>query len=177
MSRKPRPDLAARNSARVDPGAPSRLWVSEHNIWRGMLQRCHNPKAKDYPRYGGRGIAVCEEWRASFTAFLIDVGQRPSAAHSLDRIRNDEGYFKTNCEWRLATQQCRNRRSNTRIEFRGENLTLVEWSRRTGIGRVLIMHRLRAGWTTEDALTVAPSRSMNSRHRNRRGNKELTPCS
>src|SRR5690348_10456991 len=28
--------------------------TSLHSVWRGMVQRCSNPKAKRYLRYGGR---------------------------------------------------------------------------------------------------------------------------
>lgn len=36
---------------------------TEYNVWRGMLRRCYSKWSKDYMRYGGRGITVCEEWR------------------------------------------------------------------------------------------------------------------
>ena len=31
-------------------------------IWQSMKQRCFNKSRKDYPRYGGKGITVCDEW-------------------------------------------------------------------------------------------------------------------
>lgn len=33
-----------------------------YNRWFGMLARCYNPKRRDYPRYGGRGVTVCKQW-------------------------------------------------------------------------------------------------------------------
>ena len=39
-----------------------------YQIWRMMKVRCCNPNEKDYPRYGGRGIQVCQEWMNSFEA-------------------------------------------------------------------------------------------------------------
>lgn len=33
-----------------------------YQTWKNMRQRCNNPKRKDYPRYGGRGISICPEW-------------------------------------------------------------------------------------------------------------------
>lgn len=83
---------------------------NRYAIWVGMNQRCHNPKAAGYPNYGGRGIAVCPQWRDDFHAFTADVGPRPSPEHSLDRTDNDGNYEPGNVEWVLARQQIANRR-------------------------------------------------------------------
>lgn len=134
-----------------------------------MLDRCENASAPDFPRYGGRGITVCESWHA-LDNFTRDVGPKPPGM-SLDRRDNDRGYSPDNCRWATASEQSSNRRSNRLIEFNGKRQTLAKWSSETGIGRVLISHRLRAGWSVEEALTKRPSRSLNSRHR--RGTKEV----
>ena len=44
--------------------------LPEYNIWRGMLDRCYNKETAAYPRYGGRGITVSDEWKESFEALL-----------------------------------------------------------------------------------------------------------
>lgn len=82
----------------------------EYSIRHGMIRRCHAPGSPGYAEYGGRGIAVCDEWRASFDAFFADMGPRPSRLHSIDRINPDLGYFKENCRWALPTTQARNKR-------------------------------------------------------------------
>src|SRR4051812_47986740 len=38
---------------------------SEHGIWCHIKQRCGNPRNPKYPRYGGRGIKVCQRWSES----------------------------------------------------------------------------------------------------------------
>ena len=43
--------------------------VRLYKIWDGIYQRCYNPNQKDFYRYGGRGIVLCDEWKNS-TAFM-----------------------------------------------------------------------------------------------------------
>lgn len=162
---RPRPDVAARNRAGFKPDAAFRLHPSEYNIWRGMKTRCHVETSKDYERYGARGISVCERWRDSFEAFFADMGPRPSGRHQIDRKDNDGNYEPGNCRWATPRENALNKRSTRMISCFGEMLPLSRWAERTGICRVLIMHRLRNGWSTEEALTARPSRSLNSRHR------------
>lgn len=76
-----------------------------------MRARCRNPRLREYPLYGGRGITVCDRWARSFPAFLADMGPRP-AGTTLDRKDNDGNYEPGNCRWGTRTEQSRNQRSN-----------------------------------------------------------------
>lgn len=38
--------------------------------WSGIVQRCTNPKAANYERYGGRGIDICDDWRNNPEHFM-----------------------------------------------------------------------------------------------------------
>jgi hypothetical protein len=143
----------------------------EYSSWAGMKRRCYCRTDKKYARYGGRGIDICARWRDEFSAFLSDVGPRPSPAHSIGRISNDDGYWcgrsdcpdcgpakrTCNVRWETAREQQRNRSTNTVLELDGVSRCLSEWSEVTGIRSSLIQQRLRAGWTTREALTVPPS--------------------
>lgn len=129
----------------------------EYHIWQGIIYRCENHNAREYKHYGGRGITICASWRNSFESFLNDVGPRPSADHSIDRIDNDGHYEPGNVRWATTIEQLRNQRRNRLIFHDGETLTLAEWSERTGLGTRTIAYRLRAGWA-EDRLFLPSSR-------------------
>lgn len=79
-----------------------------------MRARCRDPNAINYHRYGGRGITVCDRWH-SFSAFLEDMGRKPTPAHTIDRVNNDGNYEPGNCRWATAKEQIANRPSRKGI--------------------------------------------------------------
>lgn len=125
----------------------------EYVAWVSMIQRCTVPTAQGYPLYGGRGITVCGQWADSFAAFLADMGRKPTAAHSLDRIDNAKGYEPGNCRWATASEQQRNKRNTRALTCRGVTRPMAEWAGITGIPKGTIKSRLRYGWTEERAVT------------------------
>ena len=120
--------------------------------WESMKQRCLNPKDPNYHHYGGRGIQVCERWVNSFDSFLADMGQRTSGT-TLDRIDVNGNYEPSNCRWATSKVQNNNQRVTKRYAFNGKEMTTAEISEATGVQQRLIVDRLRAGWSLEEALS------------------------
>ncbi len=129
--------------------------TSEHNSWASMIQRCTLVTAAKYPRYGGRGIRVCERWMA-FENFYADMGRKPTAGHSIDRIDNDGNYDPTNCRWATRSQQMRNKSTTTMLTVDGVTRPLSEWCEIYSIPRQRLDQRVRRGWDHKTAMTAAP---------------------
>src|SRR4030065_1862858 len=91
-------------------------YLPEYQVWLQMKGRCHNPRNKRYPLYGGRGITVCARWQASFQAFLDDVGVRPAPTMKLERKDNGKGYKPSNVGWATQTEQVRNRGKKIQLD-------------------------------------------------------------
>lgn len=89
----------------------------EYRSWTGMKQRCSNPNNPSYAYYGGRGIGFDETW-VSFECFLKDMGNRPSASYSLDRIDPNKNYGPSNCRWATKSQQAKNVRTVNELSSR-----------------------------------------------------------
>lgn len=124
----------------------------EYKTWLGMKERCDNANSCYYNRYGGRGISLCGRWKESFEAFLEDMGPRPSGT-SIDRINNDGNYEPDNCRWATPKEQSRNKRNNRKIVLDGVERLTIEVADETGIPVLVIVKRLKRGWTPERAVS------------------------
>jgi hypothetical protein len=80
-----------------------------YQSWLAMINRCTNPKFKQWKDYGGRGINICPGW-VYFENFLADMGERPTGT-TLDRINVNGNYEPGNCRWADAVTQANNTRA------------------------------------------------------------------
>jgi hypothetical protein len=121
--------------------------------WQGMKRRCLNPREKEYLRYGGRGIKICERW-LKFENFYADMGPRPSSKHSLDRIDSNGNYEPSNCRWATDIEQARNRRDVHLINVNGKKISAIELLEFAAI-KTVIGEKTVASILREDGLEVA----------------------
>lgn len=106
-------------------------------VYKSMLDRCYNPKHREWNNYGGRGIKVCKEWLGeygydAFAEWAMKTGYDPNADFgqcTIDRKDGNKDYEPKNCTWRTNKQQQNNKRNNVILEYNGVKHTLMEWSR------------------------------------------------
>ena len=110
----------------------------EYVCWTAIKQRCTDPNRACFKNYGERGITVCERWANSFTAFLQDMGRKPTPRHVIDRYPDGNGNYEPgNCRWATYSQSNRNRRP---LKTRGGSGTglkgVQQCSRRSWTARI-----------------------------------------
>jgi hypothetical protein len=135
----------------------ARIWkyAKEYRAWTKMLARCYDEQDDRYALYGKRGITVCDRWREEdegFHNFLADMGQAPTKKHTLEREDNDKGYSPENCRWATWKEQAQNRRTNVKLFYRGQTLTMAQWAEKRGMDRRVLWKRLKKGWPLSRAI-------------------------
>lgn len=124
-------------------------------IWSAMKSRCLNETHENFVNYGGRGITVCPEWQMSFEAFIRDMGERPSKAHSLDRIDNNGNYEPGNCRWATKKEQASNQRKNLNFTMGGQLKNLADLAAASGINPSTLYARIVTnGWPLQKAMST-----------------------
>lgn len=138
-----------------------------YKSWDKMIQRCLNPNTQEYKYYGAKGVQVCERWK-DFSAFLEDMGERPSKELTLDRIDCKGNYEPGNCRWANRLTQTNNTRRNVYYEYKGEKKTIAELARIAGVKYNTMYVRLREnGLTPEQAVNLPVVRWGNIKRYNR----------
>ena len=135
-----------------------------YNSYKCMMERCYRKGAENYPIYGGRGIAVCEEWHniENFKIWAESSGHFDGS--TLDRVDAEKDYSPDNCRWATAKEQANNRRNTVYLELGGERHTVSDWAVITGIKRSTLANRLCRGWSHERALVNKDFREGANKH-------------
>lgn len=132
--------------------------TAERVIWGSMRQRCMNPRSRAYPDYGGRGISIHPRW-TDYATFLSDMGRRPTALHTLERIDNSGNYEPGNVRWATRAEQNRNTRKTRKLTAFGKTMPLWAWVEASGMKYRTLWSRLRRGASLEEALSTPPKRN------------------
>ena len=131
-------------------------YTKEMKTLTSMKQRCYNENNKNYHRYGGRGIKVCDRWLESIKNFVEDMGYAPSEDYSIDRIDNDGDYEPNNCRWVTSKEQANNKSNSTKITINGTTKTLAQWCEERRLNYSKISSRLHLGWSVDEAFGIKP---------------------
>ncbi len=123
-----------------------------YTVWRGILHRCYNPKAKQYKDYGGRGITVCDSWRHSYKQFYADMGDRPSGL-TIERKNNDGNYTPENCYWETRQAQQRNQRRTRIVTIEGKQYKAIDLAEIAEIKSDDIVARAKKGLSYDEVVS------------------------
>lgn len=120
-----------------------------------MKARCGNPKCYEFNAYGGKGVCVCEEWKAfePFASWALSSGY--SDELTIDRIDVDGNYCPENCRWITRQKQSLNRTDNHTVTAFGRTQTIKEWADEVGLKYDTLERRLNAyHWEPERAVST-----------------------
>lgn len=126
-----------------------------YKTYWAMINRCNNIKMKSYPRYGGRGIKVCDTWMDDFLNFkewALNNGY--SEKLTLDRIDNNGNYEPSNCRWVSIKEQCNNRSTNHKVIINNISKGITEWCKIYNVPLSTVLNRISKGYSDVDALTM-----------------------
>jgi hypothetical protein len=122
-----------------------------HYIWMAMKERCYNKNNKDYIRYGGRGIEICDEWRNDFQVFYdwaTSNGYEETAEFgkfTIDRIDVNGNYIPSNCKFSTIKEQCNNKTTNHFELYKNKKYTLSQLEDIIGVPQRKIWYYLHKG--------------------------------
>lgn len=115
-----------------------------------IMQRCHNPRSKNYAGYGGRGILVHAPWRAAdgradFLRYLLTLDGWDNPHLELDRRDNNRGYEPGNLRFIERRKNARNKRTVASLQREIDSLRSdLVWAKAT-------LHRLDIPWAPDSA--------------------------
>lgn len=107
-----------------------------YNICRGIVSRCTDPKNHKYPRYGGRGIKVHDDWLSSYknmVEYFLSSGYTDGL--QVDRIDNDGNYEPGNIRF---VDQITNMRNSSATKLTKEDAHDIKFMLSKGMSCISI---------------------------------------
>lgn len=157
-----------------------------YGIYLGIIRRCYETTRKDYPRYGGRGIKMCNEWYTpgdiatgykNFRKWAYTNGyyDQPKDTPrtlllSIDRIDSNGPYAPWNCRWLDMYGQSNNRGNfNQFIQVDNEVYTFGEFERLFNLNKGEVINLYKNGWTTDQIIAKVKFPELGLHHTCRKG--------
>lgn len=114
------------------------------HILENMKARCYRENHPAYKNYGARGITICDEWLSDTNNFVEWAKAQPDNHLTIERRKNEEGYFPENCYFATRTEQNRNRRNALWIEYNEQRMLVSEAARVSGIDEKTLRGRIKS---------------------------------
>lgn len=127
-----------------------------------MKARCNNPNAENYKWYGAIGVKVCNEWNNDFVAFK-DWALKNGWKHGLQLDKDIKGngllYSPYTCCFVSSLENNTAKINTIKLTYNGQEKTISEWSKITGISYRTIHKRFFVKkYTIEQALNPVMSK-------------------
>lgn len=130
-------------------------------IWYSIRRRIFNTHDPRYKDYGGRGIRLCDRWLKyenfkadMYSSYIEHVQKFGEWETTIERKDVDGDYCPDNCTWATREEQGKNTRRTVRLEYRGHVYSIAELAQEFNINPRTLKHRLRRGWTVEQAISI-----------------------
>ena len=124
----------------------------EYSSYSNAKSRCNDESCGAYFKYGAKGVKFLF---ASFEQFFEEIGPRPSAKHSLDRIDCSGHYEPGNVRWSTNFEQANNTTVNRLVTIEGVTKTLSQWCGGSSTPLYKRVHgRISHGWCAGCAMKL-----------------------
>lgn len=146
-----------------------------YRIYRGIIKRCEYEKCIEYPRYGGRGVTMCKEWRDDFKLFYewaLLNGWRKGLHVDKDVIPKRLGipaiiYSPEMCSIITQRENSNAVCNNIEVSYLGKKQNLSQWCDELNLDYRFVWQRIKLGWSAEKALAT-PKRTLQDINNERR---------
>jgi len=128
-----------------------------YSQYHGMLSRCYNIKNTGYPKYGGVGVTVCDEWKNDYQNFLtwaLENGWKKGLHIDKDIKGNGLLYSPETCSIVTIQINLKARHKVRKIMYNGQSRIAIEVGRELGISKTTVNRRIRNGWDVYKAVTT-----------------------